>query len=321
MELMPTSVSHWHLVLNHFPSVGTIIAVCLLLGARFLGSKDLTRAGLLLLVVLGLVSIPVFITGGAAQFQIDELPGYSETAVLAHEDAALLALLAMSLTGMLAWLVLWLDRRKPALDGVMPLAVLAVGAVTVLLMLWTASLGGKIGHEEVRLGAPAAGSGLTAYLIQWSYDDQIGWLPVTMRWPTMEAIHFLGMALLFGPLLLTALRLIGVARQIPYAALHRLLPFGVLGFALNVATGILFFIMNASRYAAITYGFYPKMALIVVGGLAVVYLTIFERPWRLAPGEDAPVGAKLVAVGTVATWVLVIAFGRLLPYLEGGGGL
>jgi hypothetical protein len=63
------------------------------------------------------------------------------------------------------------------------------------------------------------------------------------------------------------------------------------------------------------------MALIVVGGLAVVYLTIFERPWRLAPGEDAPVGAKLVAVGPVATWVLVIAFGRLLPYLEGGGGL
>jgi len=320
MELMPTSVAHWHLVLNHFPSVGTIVAVCLLVAARFMKSRDLTRAGLLIMVVLGLVSILVFITGGAAQFQIDDRPDYSQAAVLAHEDAALLALLAISLTGMLAWLVLWRDRRQPALEGVLPLGVIGVGAVSVLLMLWTASLGGKIGHPEVRAGAEAAGSGLAEFLRMWSYDDDVGWMPVTMRWPSMEAAHFIGMALLFGPLLLTALRVMGVARQVSYAALHRLLPLGVLGFAINVATGIGFFVMNSPRYSAITYGFYPKMVLILVGGVAVLYLTMFDRPWALKPGEDAPAGAKVVAVGTLITWVLVIAFGRLLPYLEGGGG-
>jgi len=317
MELIPASAPHWHLVLNHFPSVGAIVAVCLLIGARLTGSRDLTRAALLSFVVLSLVAIPVFVTGGAAQFDVDGLPGYSQEALLAHEDAALLALLAISVTGLLAWVVLWWDRRQPALDGLGPLGVLGAGVVTILLMLWTANLGGKIGHEEVRAGATVTGSGLAEFLRLWSYDDDTGWLPVTARWPAMEAIHFLGMGLLFGPLLLTSLRVLGVARQIPYAALHRLLPLGVLGFAINVATGIGFFVMNSPRYAAITYGFYPKMALVVVGGIAVVYLTIFERPWRLEPGQDAPLGVKLVALGTLVTWVLVIGFGRLLPYLEG----
>lgn len=317
MELIPASAPHWHLVLNHFPSVGAIVAVCLLLGARFTKSQDLTRAALLLFVVLALVAIPVFITGGAAQFDVEDLPGFSQGALLAHEDAALVALLAISVTGLLAWAVLWRDRRQPVLAGSGPLVVLGAGVVTVLLMLWTANLGGKIDHEEVRAGATVTGSGLAEFLRLWSYDDETGWLPVTMRWPAMEALHFLGMALLFGPLLLTVLRVLGVARQIPYAALHRMLPLGVLGFAINVATGIGFFVMNSPRYSAITYGFYPKMALIVVGGVAVLYLTIFERPWRLGPGEDAPMGAKIVALGTLATWVLVLAFGRLLPYLEG----
>ena len=66
-----------------------------------------------------------------------------------------------------------------------------------------------------------------------------------------------------------------------------------------------------------TYGFFPKMALIVVGGVAALYFTIFERLWELGAGDDAPVAAKAVAVATVLIWSGVIAYGRLLPYFEG----
>ena len=65
-----------------------------------------------------------------------------------------------------------------------------------------------------------------------------------------------------------------------------------------------------------TYGFFPKMALIVVGGVAALYFTIFERLWELGAGDDAPVPAKAVAVATVLIWSGVIAYGRLLPYFE-----
>jgi hypothetical protein len=69
-----------------------------------------------------------------------------------------------------------------------------------------------------------------------------------------------------------------------------------------------------------TNSFFPKMALIVIGGTAVLYFTIFDRPWALKPGDDAPITAKLVAAATVLMWGGVIIYGRLLPYLEGAGG-
>jgi len=103
---------------------------------------------------------------------------------------------------------------------------------------------------------------------------------------------------------------------VPYAAFHRLLPLGVFGFVLNVISGMGFFLVDSGRYSAVTYGFFPKMTLIVVGGVAVLYFTIFEGLWELGAGDDAPVVAKAVAVVTVLVWSGVIAYGRLLPYLE-----
>ena len=318
MDLMPGSAPHWHLVLNHLPSVGTLVAVCLLAGARYGGSRDLTRASLVLFLVLALVAIPTFITGAAAGWAIQGTPEISEGAVSAHQDAALLALAALLVTGWLAWFTLWRDRRRPAgsqgrlHDGWSALMVLASGTLALLLMLWTARLGGDINHPEIRAGASAEsdGIGLSAAILDWVVTR--AWV-----WPAMEAVHFMGMALLFGAVLLVAVRVLGIARRVPYAALHRLLPLGVFGFGLNVVTGITFFIVESARYSAMTYGFYPKMALIVVGGVAVVYFTIFERPWELEAGDAAPATAKVAAVATVLIWTAVIAYGRLLPFIPG----
>jgi hypothetical protein len=311
MDLIPGSAPHWHLVLNHLPSIGTLVAVCLLASALSVGSRDVTRASLLLLVVFALVAIPTFVTGAAAGLVIQTTPGTTEAAVAAHQDAALLALAASLVTGWMAWFTLWRDRRRPAVDGFAPLAVLGSGVLAVALMLWTARLGGDINHPEIRAGVSAAGSspGLSVAIVDW-----IG--ARTWAFPAMETVHFLGMALLFGAVFLTAVRVLGVARNVPYAAFHRLLPLGVFGFVLNVVTGIGFFLVDSGRYSALTYGFFPKMALIVVGGVAALYFTIFGRLWALGAGDDAPAAAKAVAVVTVLIWCGVIAYGRLLPYLR-----
>ena len=49
-------------------------------------------------------------------------------------------------------------------------------------------------------------------------------------WPAAEAVHFLGLSLAFGVLLAVNLRILGVMRQVPFADVHRLLPWGMLGF-------------------------------------------------------------------------------------------
>ena len=51
-----------------------------------------------------------------------------------------------------------------------------------------------------------------------------------------------GYRVLFGVVMLVDLRMLGFMKSIPFSTLHRLLPWGILGFGLNVVTGIMFFI-------------------------------------------------------------------------------
>lgn len=315
MDLIPDSAPHWHLLLNHFPSIGTVIGLGLLLASFFLKSEDLKRASLVLFVVLGLITVPTYISGAAAGWAIRGSEGISADRIAAHQDAATLAFIALLITGWLAWFAIWQYRRFGQPRAWVVPAVLVVGILSLLLMVDTGHLGGDINHPEIRTGegdvAGAAESGRTA---------TIGAVPISRAWiwPALEAAHFMGMAVLFGVLLLVALRMFGIGKSVPFSAFHRLLPLGTFGFVLNVITGMLFFVADSGRYTAMTNSFFPKMALIVIGGVAVLYFTMFSKPWELKPGDKAPLTAKAVALVTVVLWTGVIIYGRLLPYLEGG---
>ena len=63
---------------------------------------------------------------------------------------------------------------------------------------------------------------------------------VKWAWATSESIHFIGLCLLIGTVGTFDLRMIGLIKKIPVAAMHRLVPWGILGYCLNVLTGITF---------------------------------------------------------------------------------
>ncbi len=315
MELIPDSAPHWHLILNHFPSIGTVIALGLLLASFYLNSEDLKRASLVLFVVLAFVAIPTYISGAAANWAIRGGADISADRIAAHQDAATLAFIALMITGWVAWFALWQYRRFTRASAWVVPAVLVLGVLTLVFMVDTGHLGGDINHPEIRAGADT-----TAGAAESGRSASIGNMIISRAWiwPALEAAHFMGMAVLFGVVLLVAVRMLGLGRSVPYSAFHRLLPLGTFGFMLNVVTGMLFFVADSGRYTAMTNSFFPKMALIVVGGLAVLYFTMFERPWELKPGDRAPLTAKAVAVAAIVLWAGVIVYGRLLPYLEGG---
>ncbi|HAU27661.1 MAG TPA: hypothetical protein DCW49_09800, partial [Alteromonas australica] len=58
--------------------------------------------------------------------------------------------------------------------------------------------------------------------------------------PTLEMLHFLGLSLLFGALLIVDLRLVGIAKQLPLEKVEAFLRFALIGFAINLISGALF---------------------------------------------------------------------------------
>jgi hypothetical protein len=136
-------------------------------------------------------------------------------------------------------------------------------------------------------------------------------------WPAAETLHFIGLAMLVGVIALMDLRMLGIAKRLPFAPLHRLLPFGIAGFGICLGTGILFFSGDPFQYIH-NWVFWAKLAFIFLAGVNVVVFYasgVFHQLEDLGPGEDAPFSAKLIAATSLLLWVGVMYFGRMLPFL------
>jgi len=136
-------------------------------------------------------------------------------------------------------------------------------------------------------------------------------------WPAAETVHFIGLAMLIGVIALMDLRLLGLAKRLPFAPLHRLLPWAIAGFVLCLMTGTVFFAGEPFQYIHNSV-FWFKILFIALAGtnVLVFYVTgIFHEVEKLGPGDDAPRAAKLIAVVSLFLWIGVMYLGRMLPFL------
>jgi hypothetical protein len=313
------NLTHLHLLLNHFPVIGTIIALGLYLIALVAKSDHLTRACLVLFLGLGLLTLPTYMSGNAAEDAICPAPAdmpcpdhqISHSQIQAHEGAALYGFVFAQLTGAFAWLGLWQHRRSAHVPGWTLAAVLLLSLFTVGVMARASNLGGNIHHAEIQSG-PAA----TAPPDEKPFAREVGLFVTrnTWMWPTCETLHFIGLCLLFGIATLVDLRVLGVIKGMSYPVLHRMLPWAILGFGVNLVTGMFFFVADPGQYVQ-NKAFHWKIILMLLAGLNVIYFTIFDEPWALKPGDDAPFTAKFVAASAMILVVGVMYCGRMLPFL------
>jgi hypothetical protein len=134
-------------------------------------------------------------------------------------------------------------------------------------------------------------------------------------WPTIESVHFIGLTLLFGTIAVWDFRLLGIAKRVPIAAFHRLVPFAVLGFAINASSGSMFLMTEPNQYVY-NPAFQFKMLLLAVAGLNILvfYSTVFRHLRTLPPGVDAPRIAKMFGAVSLICWIGVIICGRLITF-------
>src|ERR1700722_11432189 len=107
------NVTHLHLLLNHFPIIGTLIAFAVYLFSFVGKNQDLRRCSLIIFPGIALLTIPTFISGaGAQQWLTQSHPDPMATALMVrHENAALLTLGLILVTGALSLCGLWQTHR------------------------------------------------------------------------------------------------------------------------------------------------------------------------------------------------------------------
>ena len=330
------TLSHLHLILNHVPTVGSAVALALLLLALLRRNEHLKIAGLEVLFLIAVLTLPVYITGVGAQRELrTRQAAVSDTAIREHQDVAIASFAVTEFAGFVAWVALWqLRRAGRAARGLIP-AVIVLLVLALTVSGRAANIGGEIRHPEMlvaetatpALGAalrPAEGQapGAADGSAQGTTGDNERFLAQRIStylvnspwaWPAAETVHFLGLSLSIGVLLAVNLRILGVMQRVPFADVHRLLPWGMLGFGANLITGMLFFIALPGQYIA-NAPFHWKVVLLVLTGGNFLYLTVFTKPWK-GDALSASVADKAMALGSIVAWLGVLYAGRMLPYL------
>jgi uncharacterized membrane protein len=184
--------------------------------------------------------------------------------------------------------------------------------------------GGNVGHTKQKEQAKNINQGevnlpsITAFLegLQawpWAvFIHKKAW-----AFTTVEVVHVFAVSLVLGTIAIVDLRLLGFASpKRPFAELSRqILPFTWAAFVLAVIAGSLLFVSRATEYF-VNPVFWLKMALIVVAGINMMifeFITVRDvEKWNLDP--TPPQRARLAGGISIACWVLVVVFGRLIGF-------
>ncbi len=135
-------------------------------------------------------------------------------------------------------------------------------------------------------------------------------------WPLCESLHFMGLSLLIGITGFLDLRLMGFFRRVPVAAARDLMPFALIGFGLNVATGLVFLIGLPEQYFANRVWWFKVGFLVLAGLNAGFYETrLSATVLALEPSGELPRAAKLVGFVSLVSWFAVLYCGRMLAFI------
>jgi hypothetical protein len=308
-------LAHVHLLLNHFPTIGTILGLGLLLLSLVRKNDHLRKVSFEVIFLIALATMPVYVSGNAAAEALKGKAGVSQDALVAHNDAALASFIVMEITGFLAWLALWRMRRIGRPTTGLTYTVLVLTALAVAAVSRAALLGGGIRHPEIE-GGEYAGlfgqSSATPLISAAAVKDFV--LQHPFVWPTCETLHFVGMSLMFGVLMVVNLRLVGWLRGMSFASVHRLLPFGLMGFGINFITGMFFFIAASEQYTQ-NVAFHWKVILLQLAGINFLVLTVYDEAWALPASAEAPLTGKLLGASALVFAIGVMYFGRMLPFI------
>src|SRR6266850_1237040 len=133
----------------------------------------------------------------------------------------------------------------------------------------------------------------------------------------MLFLHAVGMGLTAGLAFVVCLRLLGVGRVMPVSSLRVLFRLFWFGFYLNLVTGVILFMTDATGIARVAE-LYIKLVFIAFG------LWTKTRVRRFIDGErsdgEIPAGIRKTAVACIVIWLGVITSGRLIAYAVESSG-
>jgi putative copper export protein len=133
--------------------------------------------------------------------------------------------------------------------------------------------------------------------------------------PLLQSIHILMIGLVFGSILVTALRVLGRMRTDESIAdvWQRFAPWFWPAIVVMAVTGIVLTIGEPVREVSAT-SFWLKMTLLAIGLISAAHFGRTLGAVAKGGSEQVSSGSRFMAVATVVLWLFIIFLGRAIAY-------
>lgn len=142
--------AHWHLVVNHFPIIGTILALGILIAGLFLKNNSVKNTAYALFIVAAIFAAFSMATGEGAEEMVEDMPTIGKRIIHEHEEIAEKLAIVLYLLGGISVLGIILNLKNHAKAKFISIVAVIVGIGAVYVAQLVGTSGGEIRHTEIR---------------------------------------------------------------------------------------------------------------------------------------------------------------------------
>lgn len=145
--------AHLHLVVNHFPIIGTILGSGILISGMILKNNSVKNTGYCLFLVAAVFAAFSMATGEGAEEMVEDMPSIGKKIIHEHEEMAEKLALVLYVLGLISVGGLYCNFKKHPKAKLVSFLAVVVAVVAVFLAQQTGASGGEIRHTEIRENA------------------------------------------------------------------------------------------------------------------------------------------------------------------------
>jgi len=145
--------AHLHLLVNHFPIIGTIFGLGILIAGIIFKNNAVKNTAFVVLMVSAIFGFASMSTGEGAEELVEDMPTVGKKIIHNHEELAEKFILVLYITGAFALLSLIATVKKHSKAQLFTWITLLLSIVSVVLVKEVGTSGGEIRHTEIRANA------------------------------------------------------------------------------------------------------------------------------------------------------------------------
>jgi uncharacterized membrane protein len=142
--------AHLHMVVNHFPIIGTILAIGILIAGLLTKNNGVKKTSYCLFIVAAIFAALSMGTGEGAEELVENMPSVGKGIIHEHEEIAEKLAIVLYALGLLSIVAIYLNFKKNSKEKIVSYIILGLALASLVVVQKVGTSGGEIRHTEIR---------------------------------------------------------------------------------------------------------------------------------------------------------------------------